>query len=344
MTTTPEVTVVVCSHNGERTLAACLSALARLDDHDRFQIVVVDDGSTDSTGAIADASGFEVIHLRPNGGLSAARNAGIGAARAPLIAFTDDDCVPPPSWVVQIRDAWQTMPDSVTCLGGQVRAAHTDSLNRRYVAWREPLRPIPIDVTTGATFFQRLIRYVRGPEKFHSDEGVQPVTSVVGANMSYRASALARIGGFNPLRTFSGDETWVSRQLRDTFGPHTVMCHPDIEMSHDFDRAFTDTLRRAFHYGIGSGRDAVLRTEPISLQPLAGVVVLSWVAAPWCWEVPVAITALLPWLLHLDAIPAVKRTRSALLFPCMVVAEEACNNVGWFVGVWRTFRRQRARR
>lgn len=343
MTTTPDMTVVVCSHNGGRTLAACVAALAQLDERERFQIVIVDDGSTDTTGAIADASGCEVIHLSPNGGLSAARNAGIRAARAPLIAFTDDDCVPPPTWAVQHRDAWRTMPSDVTCLGGQVRAAATDSLNRRYVSWREPLRPIPIDISDGATFVQRIVRYVRGPEKFASSEGLQPVASVVGANMSYRAEALAHIGGFNPTRTFSGDETWVSRQLRDAFGPHTVVCHPDIVMRHDFDVNFSDTLRRSFQYGIGSGRDAVLRTEPISLQPLAGVIALSWLVAPWVWQVPLAITVLLPWLLHVDAISEIRRTRSALLFPYMVVAEEALNNVGWFVGVWRTLR-QRARR
>ena len=343
MPTTPDMTVVVCSHNGERTLAACLAALAQLDERDRFQIVVVDDGSTDDTGAIADASGFEVIHLSPNGGLSAARNAGIRAARAPLIAFTDDDCVPPPNWAMQHRDAWRSLPSDVTCLGGQVRAAATDSLNRRYVAWREPLRPIPIDISTGASFAQRIVRYVRGPEKFQANEGPQPVASVVGANMSYRATALAQIGGFNPSRTFSGDETWVSRQLRDAFGPHTVVCHPDIDMRHVFDVNFSDTLRRSFQYGIGSGRDAVLRTEPLSLQPLAGVVALSWLLAPWVWQIPLAITLCVPWLLHLDALAELRRTRSSLMFPYMVVAEEAFNNVGWFVGVWRTMR-QRARR
>jgi hypothetical protein len=61
------------------------------------------------------------------------------------------------------------------------------------------------------------------------------------------------------------------------------------------------------------------------------------------WPVPLAVTLVVPWLLHLDAIRDIRRTQAALLFPYMVVAEEACNNVGWFVGVWRTLG-QRARR
>lgn len=86
----PAITVVVCSHNGARTLAACLEALGRQTVGDRAQVVVVDDGSTDTTGAIARRCGVEVAVHDENRGLGAARNTGIAMARTP-VAFTGAD-------------------------------------------------------------------------------------------------------------------------------------------------------------------------------------------------------------------------------------------------------------
>jgi glycosyltransferase involved in cell wall biosynthesis len=80
---------VVPVFNGERFLAAALDSVFE-QAYEPVELVVVDDGSTDRSGEIAAASGARLIR-REHGGISAARNAGVGAARGELIAFLDAD-------------------------------------------------------------------------------------------------------------------------------------------------------------------------------------------------------------------------------------------------------------
>ncbi|MEY3480228.1 MAG: hypothetical protein RIQ71_1003 [Verrucomicrobiota bacterium] len=108
----PRVSVVVCSYNGGKTLSHCLHALDRVDYPD-FEIVFVDDGSTDdSQGVVAAweqsrekrrAEGAKLpdfLNIRQqNMGLSYARNAGAQASTGEVIAYTDSDCMADPDWL-----------------------------------------------------------------------------------------------------------------------------------------------------------------------------------------------------------------------------------------------------
>jgi GT2 family glycosyltransferase len=94
----PKVSVVVASYNGGRTLPACLDSLTHLN-YPNYEVILVDDGSTDDTGRIASHyPGVRAIH-QPNMGLSAARNTGIAAATGDIIAFTDSDCRADEDWL-----------------------------------------------------------------------------------------------------------------------------------------------------------------------------------------------------------------------------------------------------
>jgi len=90
----PLVSVVVASYNGERFVGEALESVF-VQDFRSFEVVFVDDGSTDGTGEIAQSFPVRYVH-QTNRGLSAARNAGVASARAALITFLDDDDVFPP--------------------------------------------------------------------------------------------------------------------------------------------------------------------------------------------------------------------------------------------------------
>ncbi len=93
--------VVIPAYNAEATIGHCLRALAT-QTHPPDEVIVVDDGSTDGTAAVAREAGADQVLTLPHQGRSAARNVGIEAARGDIILFTDADCEPSPDWTEQI--------------------------------------------------------------------------------------------------------------------------------------------------------------------------------------------------------------------------------------------------
>lgn len=95
----PPYSVIVPAYQAAETLPACLSALAAQTISSRdYEVIVVDDGSTDKTVEVARAAGVTVI-TQPHAGAASARNRGATAACGKLLLFTDADCAPVPGWI-----------------------------------------------------------------------------------------------------------------------------------------------------------------------------------------------------------------------------------------------------
>lgn len=94
------ISVIIPVYNGAQTLPLCLLAL-RHQSRPPDEIIVVDDGSTDSSAAVAAQFGGTVLGQR-NAGPAAARNHGARAAHGDILLFTDADCIPAPDWVEQM--------------------------------------------------------------------------------------------------------------------------------------------------------------------------------------------------------------------------------------------------
>jgi glycosyltransferase involved in cell wall biosynthesis len=101
-TPAPAISVIIPAFNAGRYLAAAIESV-RVQSFPPMEIIVVDDGSTDDTAAIAEAFGAPVVcHRRPHGGIAATRNFGVGGARGDWTAFLDADDL----WVPE-KLAWQ---------------------------------------------------------------------------------------------------------------------------------------------------------------------------------------------------------------------------------------------
>jgi glycosyltransferase involved in cell wall biosynthesis len=93
------ISVVIPAYNAAGTIGNCVRALTQQSTpRGEYEIIVVDDGSTDQTAVIAEAAGAQVIR-QSNQGPAAARNHGVEMARGDLILFTDADCEPFPDWI-----------------------------------------------------------------------------------------------------------------------------------------------------------------------------------------------------------------------------------------------------
>jgi len=96
------VSVVIPAYNAAATIAECMEALNKQSlPRDEYEVIVVDDGSTDETAKIAADYGARVLK-QANSGPAAARNRGIAAARGEIILFTDSDCAPAHDWIQEM--------------------------------------------------------------------------------------------------------------------------------------------------------------------------------------------------------------------------------------------------
>ncbi len=99
----PKYTIIVPVYNSQNTIGQCIDGLTKQTiDRAAYEIIIVDDGSTDRTeeivGQYPDVTYLPVKH----GGPAAARNAGSYAARGEILAFTDSDCIPAPDWLEKL--------------------------------------------------------------------------------------------------------------------------------------------------------------------------------------------------------------------------------------------------
>ena len=132
--TSPEISIIVPVYNVEQYLRRCLDSI-RAQTFTDWECILIDDGSPDASGAVCDEYAakdcrFRVIH-QENRGVSAARNAGLDAARGEWIAFVDsDDWIEPSFLAEQVSDSADGTFDAVVCgLYGRGKPRHTE-LNR----------------------------------------------------------------------------------------------------------------------------------------------------------------------------------------------------------------------
>jgi O-antigen biosynthesis protein len=199
--TLPPVSVIVCTFNGERTLAECLDGLCALDYPD-YEVIVVNDGSTDGTAACAASFPVRLITTE-NLGLSMARNTGLEAATGEIVAYIDDDARPDPDWLRYMVRAF--IEGDWAAVGGPNLAPPNDGMVAECVA-NSPGAPMHVLL---------------------SDREAEHVP---GCNMAVRRSALLRIGGFDPRFRVAGDDVdlcWrlATHDLKVGFSPAAVVWH-----------------------------------------------------------------------------------------------------------------------
>jgi GT2 family glycosyltransferase len=198
----PRVSVVVCSCNGARTLRDSLEGLNELD-YPNYELIVVNDGSTDRTSAIVEE--FPRVRLinTENRGLSSARNTGLRAATGEIVAYIDDDARPDPHWLTYLVHTLHSTPHAG--IGGPNVAPAGDGPIADCVA-NAPGGPIHVLL---------------------SDEEAEHIP---GCNMAFRRECLEAVGGFDPQFRAAGDDVdlcWRLQQRGWTLGfsPAAMVWH-----------------------------------------------------------------------------------------------------------------------
>jgi glycosyltransferase involved in cell wall biosynthesis len=242
----PSVSAIICTRNRAASLERCLSAMRALTlDNIEFELVIVDNGSSDTTRKIAAAfvavAPFPARYVfEPRTGLSRARNTGIHSARGGILLFTDDDCYVRPDWVRQAALAFGA--DLRQVVGGRV-----DLFNPAH---------FPVTIKTDAE-----------PKTMNSF--VQLHGFVIGANMAIGRPVQEEIGDFDiclgagTLLRAAEDTEIVYRAFKSGI---PVRYEPAIAVDHDHGRVTEEQARRLmFGYRMGDGALALkyfLRKDP----------------------------------------------------------------------------------
>lgn len=200
-TTWPKISVVVCSFNGSQTIRGCLEGIEKIR-YPNYEAIVVDDGSTDSTGDIARQFKVTLIQTE-NRGLSAARNLGWQAATGEIVAYIDDDARPDPDWLSYLASAF---------------------LKTDYAGVGGPNIPFLDDGSTASC----VAGSPGGPA--HVLLSDSEAEHIPGCNMAFRRKWLEAIGGFDPQFRQAGDDVDVCWRMREHggrlgFSPAAMIWH-----------------------------------------------------------------------------------------------------------------------
>jgi glycosyltransferase involved in cell wall biosynthesis len=167
------VSVIIPTFNSGKTLRECLESLFQQEFSNRFEVILVDNNSTDRTKEIA--SSFPVLFIEKKGNRAVASNIGVSNARGDIVAFTDSDCILPKTWLKQISSALRRDP-SIKCVGG-------------------------LDLTSSAndSYFAQCIGVLEkwGHGRNLYSRSFDAARKIKACNVAYDKEALIRAGGFD---------------------------------------------------------------------------------------------------------------------------------------------------
>ena len=290
LATAPLISVVIPVHNAQNFLAVCLSSVVAQAGPFKLQVIVVDDGSTDTSPEIARQHVQVICLQQPNLGPSAARNAGIAMAQGEFIAFLDaDDLWPPDKLAVQLS-ALTRQPEAALVFGdcrqfdatGPWQRTQFESDGLGIAAWGE-----------GATVpcaYSRLLH-----ENF-----------ITTGSVLVRRSVLVELGGFaENLRLVEDLELWLRIARRYPIAWCDPVClyrrRHGANTSQDAEAmglAYLEVLSRQTKYAHGSAGAAIpelKRLQACEYQHLAALALSRGAAPAACQRAFRAIATRFSW-------------------------------------------------
>lgn len=215
-----EFSIIVPAFNAEKTLPKCLVALKNQTIAlQNYEIIVVDDGSTDETARLAETAGVRVIR-QANAGAAAARNIGARAAQSDILLFTDADCVPAFDWSAQMLSVFDD--EFVTGAKGIYKTEST-GLTPRFVQQE----------------YQ---------DKYDRMAGLLQIDFVDTYSAAYRRTVFLAAGGFDTRYPgASVEDQEFSFRLAEM--GHRLVFAPKAIVSHPHDASVFEYARRKFFIG-----------------------------------------------------------------------------------------------
>jgi glycosyltransferase involved in cell wall biosynthesis len=242
--------IVLCTFNGAEKIEKSLQSLLNQNfPKENYEIVVVDDGSTDNTVDVVNNYPVKLIKLDKNSGLATARNKGLEVAKGDIYVCYDDDCTADINWLSELDKAFYDK--SVIGAGGLVQLSNTPTITDEYCFSCGYPNPVPLTLGRSKSIFVRfwdyLVTNISNPqEKFVNGT---KVLELPGALSAFRIKLLKEIGGWDTMLVNASEDTDLCRRLRNKFKKMYFVAMPSSKVVHEQKIGWVGFIKKEFMRG-----------------------------------------------------------------------------------------------
>ena len=242
----PFTSVIVCTYNGEYRIKDCLDALIVQDyPRDRYETIVVDDGSTDNTSKVVSKYPIKLIRHKKNLGTYTSRNTGLRNAKGEIVAYTDDDCIQNKSWLKNLVKSYNNR--NVVAVGGITESFSCNTIAEKYMAETGYGNPTPLEFGKSKNPLYRFLVYLKDMF-FPFNTICSPLVEVYAIytlNASFRKNILKQIGGWDEDLKFGGD-TEICMRIHEKLIGKKILFTNKAQIIHKHRTSFFKFLKDIF--------------------------------------------------------------------------------------------------
>ncbi|MFA6005267.1 MAG: glycosyltransferase family 2 protein [Patescibacteria group bacterium] len=273
------VSVVVCTFNGEKTIVQTLESLAKQSyPKNNYEIIVVDDGSTDNTRKLVTALPVKLIIHGVNKGISSARNSGLDLARGEIVAYIDDDCVARSDWLSKLIEPYKSK--EIMAVGGIVNSSSHRTLTQDYLTCMRYGNPAELKYDNSRSLAYRFLIYFFSMYSNNSETNRSyEVREIYTANASFRTGFIKKVGGFNKeLRT--SEDSMLCTRLSSVYTNKKIICNPMAIVTTTYTNSLVVLVQKTYFRSEDVFKKYLLEKKipPIFPFPLAIITITTIVA------------------------------------------------------------------
>lgn len=226
--------VVLSTHNGSKKIEKSLQSLLNQNfPKENYEIIVVDDGSTDNTVEVVNNYPVKLIELDKNGGLATARNMGLEVAKGKIYVCYDDDCTADKNWLRELDKAFEDT--DVMGAGGLLQLSKMPTIADEYCFSSGYANPVPLTLGRSKSIFVRFWDYLVTNITNPQDKFVNgtKVLELPGALSAFRTKLLKEIGGWDTKLVNASEDTDLCRRLRKKYKKMYFVAMPSSTVVHE---------------------------------------------------------------------------------------------------------------
>lgn len=210
-----EITIIIPVYNAENTLRKCLDSI-RSQDYKDYDVLLIDDGSTDKSVKIIQGYSYNFISLKKNSGQGKARNIGAKNASTKYLAFTDSDCVLPKDWLSKIMTDFKNTKAEVICDG------YSGSIGNTFLE--------------KYAFYELSIRRKNLPN---------PITSFPSNNFACNREIFLKEKGFSELKNYVAEDLEFSLEVGRKY---KIFWDKNLGIKHHFHKEIKKYLKQQYKF------------------------------------------------------------------------------------------------